>query len=99
MPFVIHVEDGRHVPRIYCGACGTLITEVGLGGVVYPLAAEGARAPVRVLCKERGCLAADPAECWQELSHWLLWLLQNGGVRTLADFRRELEVSNSLAAY
>jgi hypothetical protein len=97
MSFVMSLEHGRHVPRIFCDHCGVLIQEIGMGGVVYPPGEDGDRLLVRVLCKENRCLELDRSESWQELSHWLIWLLQNTGVRTREAFDEQIEAANWLA--
>ncbi len=66
MGFKIKAEGGQHIPIVTCDACGTVIREYGMGGVVFLWATEGDTVPIRVLCKYNDCLANDPAEAWQE---------------------------------
>ena len=68
-------KDGKTCPVIFCDVCGKLIKDVDMGMVSFTSMEEG-NIPVKFVHKFT-CDQGDPM--WQELSHFLAWLLQNVG--------------------
>lgn len=83
-------EGGYSCPMAYCDGCGQEIKDISKAGVLwrYPKIKNG-RSRFSILCKFRlsgalGCLSEPQhrLQPWMELSHYLMSLLYNMGVKT-----------------
>lgn len=88
--FVVSQKNGRSAPGLFCAACRCEIIDAKEAGVVWPSFDDHFAAVfVTVLCKTNGCLAQDARWkhwLWQPLDVYLVWLLQNSGLRTQRAF-------------
>jgi hypothetical protein len=92
---IIEQLDGNFCPVAYCVLCGTRITNPDLGIVAYTFGEqfeEGRRVPFVVLCKPHCSMAPEYRSwLWEELSHFLVNLAFNTGLRTANDWKRATE--------
>jgi hypothetical protein len=85
--FVIQHRAGRNCPRLTCGRCGDLITDVKMAGIVWPPEyRDGSASGAMILCKVRNCLMAQRWRDWpwMPLKNYLVWLLMNTGAPTVS---------------
>lgn len=87
---ILNVQ-GRSAPVLICDICDQAIKNVGLAAAVFPRSdVEGELSPVlhvhKGTCLDRADVrvAAASHAPWQELTHHLVWLLQNVGMDAAA---------------
>jgi hypothetical protein len=94
---VLHNQKGNATPGIVCEHCGQIVKDIRSAGVIWVKNTEVEK--VKVLCKTNGCLTAGPYRHhpWHEMRHYLLWLLQNSGVKTERQLREEWKSAEEFA--
>jgi hypothetical protein len=102
--FVVTHRHAHSYPRVACAGCGVLITDVKMAGVVWrpdTIVEEGV-SPIVVLCKTNHCLARDPRWrhwSWEELSVYLVWLIQNTGGHPATKLRQLIADADHVAEF
>jgi hypothetical protein len=98
--FVVRHEKGRNYPALVCEACGEIIKDVEMAGVVWERQddPDGKSDTVTVLCKTNNCLSSERYKNlpWQEMRHYLLWVLANSGVNTEEKLQKAWEAAERM---
>jgi hypothetical protein len=93
---VLRQYDDETAPVIVCELCGEVVRDYRLAWAMWPsLLAQGQTVKPVFLCKANQCVSKPPYRDFasMELGSYLIDLCRNMGMKSVADFREALELS------